>query len=155
MLKAYLLLCVCWLEAIPSSSLSKGKAVTTSTFEDVVNDERVWLVKFHSNRCGTCKEFGPIWNQLVDAFADTVSFGVVDIDLPDGMSLAQDLNVLEEGIPSVRIFNRSSDRSGALLWSGLEIPTATFLIAQAKQKLPAKAPGAPYLKSGGAQVQDL
>ena len=73
-------------------------------------DEVVWIVEFQSGRCGTCRDFAPIWKKLVDAVGGKARFGVVDIDEAAGMALAKDIDALEDGIPSVRMLRAPGDR---------------------------------------------
>ena len=89
---------------------SGGKALHKGNYQEAIADDVVWLVEFQSGRCGTCRDFAPIWSKLVDAVGGKARFGVVDIDGAAGMELAKDLDALEDGIPSVRMLRAPGDR---------------------------------------------
>jgi thioredoxin-like negative regulator of GroEL len=94
-----------------ASAADHDTVVDTTNFQrQVVADEGVWVVKFHSPRCGTCQEFAPVWGKFAGKVGAKARFGVVDIDTKDGMALAKQLSALEDGIPSVRVFKMSADR---------------------------------------------
>mmetsp|Transcript_47126 Transcript_47126/g.120222 ORF Transcript_47126/g.120222 Transcript_47126/m.120222 type:complete len:174 (+) Transcript_47126:100-621(+) len=133
-------------------------AVDTSNFDAVVADEQVWVVKFHSPRCGTCQEFAPVWRQFAAAEGDRASFGVVDIDTKPGMDLAKRLNALEDGVPSVRVFKDPHSSTGTLLWADWQIPEASALMARLETELSGHVAGGRYVKvagSGEAHAEDL
>lgn len=85
--------------------------------EQVVGDDKVWLVEFFSSMCGSCQEFSPTWKKIVHK-AKTVMKGEVNIDTPKGMALAQKLGALDEGIPNVRMFSRMGDPKGKSIVNG-------------------------------------
>lgn len=68
----------------------------------VIDDDKVWLVEFYSPRCGGCQEFSPTWEKVVESMKSILTTKV-NIEEAGGMALAQQLNVLREGIPNVRI----------------------------------------------------
>ena len=78
-------------------ALCSATDVTHSFRESVINDDRVWLVEFYSEMCGSCKEFAPTWD-MIEQSLPNMSCGKVNIDTPEGMKIAQELNVLEEEI---------------------------------------------------------
>jgi len=74
------------------------------------DDERAWLVEFHSPMCGSCKEFEPVFKRVSASLGQNIAVGTVNIDTKEGMSIAKSLGVLEEGLPNVRLMNK---RGGA------------------------------------------
>ena len=77
---------------------------TSAEFEDLVSrSSRVWMVEFYSEACGYCGEFLPTWTKLT-AHATRLESGRVNIDVDTGMELANQLGVLDQGIPAVLIF---------------------------------------------------
>lgn len=87
---------------------------------DVVNDDRVWLVEFYSTMCGSCKEFSGVWEKLEKSMR-SIATAQINIDQPHGMAIAQALDVLEEGIPSVRLLNSKQKASGISIMSGMDL----------------------------------
>jgi len=85
--------------------------------EDVVNDNRVWLVRFSSKQCDSCKEFQQTWNKLTLGANHFLS-GEINIDDPDGGELAKKLGVMDEGVPNLRLFCNVGDNKGVLLYGG-------------------------------------
>eukprot|EP01031_Cornospumella_fuschlensis_P038978 gene38978-47417_t len=82
--------------------------------EEVLNDERVWLVEFYSPMCGSCQEFAPIWHKIAQK-TKTLVKGQVNIDTQEGMALAEKVGALNEGIPNLRIFAKKGDTKGKSL----------------------------------------
>lgn len=71
--------------------------------EQVQQSAEVWMVEFGSEMCGSCAAFSPVYHALAEAHP-TVRAGYVNIDKPEGMDLAQQLSILEGGIPAVVVF---------------------------------------------------
>lgn len=91
---------------------------------DVINDDRVWLVEFYSTMCGSCQEFSSIWKKL-DLSMRSISTAQINIDEPHGMAIAKALDVLDEGIPSVRLLNSKQKPSGISLMTGMNLTNET------------------------------
>lgn len=106
----------------------------TSFAAAVERSEEALVVEFYSPRCGTCKEFAPVFDGVVDALSKTVRFAKVDIDTDAGMQLAKDLDALAEGIPNVSVF-RTTDRVMRTVWSGYEVPSKRELEGLVKKAL--------------------
>ena len=101
------LLCITFL-VICSLNLIISTQWDPSTFgTEVIDDEKVWLVEFYSTMCGGCIEFNPVWEKI-EASMKSVATTKVNIDDAGGMALAQALNVLDEGIPNVRMLKSKS-----------------------------------------------
>mmetsp|Transcript_15320 Transcript_15320/g.42844 ORF Transcript_15320/g.42844 Transcript_15320/m.42844 type:complete len:165 (-) Transcript_15320:216-710(-) len=133
-----------------------GEAITQSNFQKVVEDSVVWVVEFQSGRCGTCQEFKPVWQQFVATVGGRAKFGTVDIDDDKGMALARELEVLDDGIPSVRLYKQPRDSAGELMWAGWEVPTLEFLLAQFEEHTAGAARnGKQLLKTQSAHTEDL
>ena len=89
-----------------------------TTFKnDVVLDDNVWMVEFYSSMCGSCQEFAPTWQKL-ESMVPGVQTGKINIDQKEGMKLAEELGVLSEGIPNVRVFHNSGDSKGFSIYTG-------------------------------------
>jgi hypothetical protein len=103
-----------------------AKALDAAKFNtEVVNDNKVWLVKFYSKRCGACTEFAPTWQKVTSKLTG-FSFGEVSIDDKAGMKLAEEIGVLDEGLPNVRMFYQTQNGQGVSVAtdeSGLEAST--------------------------------
>ena len=112
----------------------------THTFDEYLKKDEILVVKFYSKMCGSCKEFAPIWTEFTTATPSIHSFGEVDIDTAEGMQLAQEMGVLEEGIPNVRVVNtkkRSLLKRTPSIYdgSGTTQPTTTDLSRALKKIL--------------------
>ena len=110
-----------------------GKALELSAANfdrHVVQDTHVWVVKFYSAMCGSCKEFAPEWDRAVGAVpcrrnpplpklpqvpcvGDGLHWGQLNIDEKENVPIAERYGVLSAGIPSVYVFN-------AMQWRGDE-----------------------------------
>jgi thiol-disulfide isomerase/thioredoxin len=72
-------------------------------FDSEVNiSKEIWLIEFFSEKCGTCKEFYPIWIELTKNI-NYLKIGRVNIDNEKGLNIASRLNALENGIPCVKL----------------------------------------------------
>jgi protein disulfide-isomerase A6 len=97
----YLAFLIC-LSLLSFVNLTAINLDTDNYNQEVSNSGDVWLIEYFSKRCGTCQEFEPIWKNVVSKL-ENIKIGRVDIDEIKGMKLAQKLNILEEGIPNVKM----------------------------------------------------
>jgi len=88
--------------------------LSRSDFDQILKDERVLAVEFYSPMCGSCKEFSATWTQL-ETKLKSVMTAKVNIDTKDGMEIAKNEKVLEEGIPNVRLYKSSRGTSVSLM----------------------------------------
>eukprot|EP00596_Hydrurales_sp_CCMP1899_P011308 CAMPEP_0119043740 /NCGR_PEP_ID=MMETSP1177-20130426/25389_1 /TAXON_ID=2985 /ORGANISM="Ochromonas sp, Strain CCMP1899" /LENGTH=142 /DNA_ID=CAMNT_0007012511 /DNA_START=1 /DNA_END=429 /DNA_ORIENTATION=+ len=82
--------------------------------ENVLSDDRVWIVEFYSSMCGSCKEFSSIWEK-VDSSLKSIATAKINIDDTGGMEVAKHLKVLEEGIPNVRVFHKNKNTGTSIV----------------------------------------
>lgn len=116
---------VCALLCVHSAAASAdGVApVDAETFGTLVAaSPDAWVLEFWSPRCGTCAEFAPLFADVASRAGSRARFGAVDIDTPAGMALAEQLDVLSEGVPNVRAFVREGDGVGESVFTGWEVP---------------------------------
>jgi len=113
----------------PVIAASVGEPLTIDNFRaTVLSDKRVWAVEVASEYCGSCQEFAPEWKKVEDRFRNTVKFGQVIIEDEKAMSLAEELGVLDAGIPSVLIFDGANEQ-GTSFVSG-ELKTSSILVKE-------------------------
>lgn len=91
-----------------------GKDLSRDEFDEIVKDERVLAVEFYSPMCGSCKEFAGTWAQLETKLKSVIT-AKVNIDTAHGMDIAKTQQVLEEGIPNVRLYKSSGGKSVSLM----------------------------------------
>lgn len=102
-------------------ALVHGADLDPATFEaTVVNDSRVWIVEFYSAMCGGCQEFASTWDRIAEAFSESshggaIATGKINIDNKAGLKIAEELGVLEDGVPHVRLFKRKGDKKGMIM----------------------------------------
>lgn len=100
------------------AGFAAGSDLDASTFKTtVLDDERVWLVEFYSAMCGGCKEFASTWDRIEKAYqkgstSGAIASGKINIDDKAGMKIAQELGVLDDGVPHVRLFKNKDDKNG-------------------------------------------
>lgn len=92
----------------------------------------VYLVEFYSPMCGSCEEFKPVWNQLESSVKDIVGTAKVSIDTKHGMKIANNLKILDGGIPAVVLFNESGGKYDALMAG--DLATHDKLLDMVKEK---------------------
>ena len=60
------------------------ESITSKNFEGkVLSSGRVWLLEFYSNRCGSCQEFKPTFESVVEELKKKgikIEIGMVGID---------------------------------------------------------------------------
>ena len=106
--------------------------LTASNWHTVENDHHVWVVKFFSNMCGSCKEWRKQWHVLQSA-VDGLHYGEVNVDIKENVGLAKKLGVLQEGIPHVKLFNLA--RMPVTLMGGGKTVPARELVGQLRKAL--------------------
>lgn len=89
--------------------------IDPSQFDQLVlNDSRVWVVEFYSPMCGSCSEFAPTWEALESKFK-SVQSGKINIDKKEGLAIAKQFGVLEEGLPNIRLFASKESKSISIM----------------------------------------
>lgn len=81
-------------------------------YEQITSSSQVGMIEFYSSMCGGCTEFAPTWTRIVDKVKPFIITGKINIDDKAGLKIAQELGVLDDGVPHIRIFNRKSDKVG-------------------------------------------
>ena len=126
-LPARLALVVAALAALVAPALASGEPVGLSDFQrKVLDDDNLWLLEYMSPRCGTCLEMEPVWRMFHYKHGDRVRIGQVSIDDEDGMELAEDQGVLDDGVPSIWAYH-TADGEGTKIWAGADVPTVEEL----------------------------
>jgi thiol-disulfide isomerase/thioredoxin len=67
----------------------------------------VALIKFYSPSCGSCQSFDPIWQEVAGSLKK-IKLASVNIDTKLGMEVAQNLKVLDKGIPNLYLVTQES-----------------------------------------------
>lgn len=102
MIKKYILFVIFIIYIVHTSS-NKSEILNINNYEEkVINSKDAWLIEYYSERCGTCQEFSPIWEKATSKIRK-LRIGKVNIDEKSGMELAIKNNILDEGIPLVKL----------------------------------------------------
>ena len=129
-------------------------ALTSANYKSVVVDsDEVYMVEFSSKMCGSCKEFAPEWDALSKSLK-RIKTRHVYIDDEEGQKIAQELGVLDAGIPNVQLY--VSGQATTLLAG--EVKTSKFLrkkIAPAVKSLKKNDEGVFLKKGKGAVAAEL
>lgn len=75
--------------------------LTMKNYDLVLSSKEGWVIEFYSKKCSTCKEFEPIWLKVTTQLTN-LKIGRVNIDDKEGLALAENLKILDDGIPQVR-----------------------------------------------------
>ncbi|KAK3288836.1 hypothetical protein CYMTET_3700 [Cymbomonas tetramitiformis] len=111
---------ICFL-ACESAELAHVTELGIQNFDRlVVESDHVWVVEFYSPRCGTCQEMAPIWERVSKGLQKEFLFGSVNIDLEEGMKLAEKLDIFNEGIPNIQVYGKDDPKT---VFSGYEVPS--------------------------------
>lgn len=116
------------LVALPLAVVASGEPLHIGNFQRTLDADELWVVEIMSPMCGTCQSFAPAWQAFATKHGREVKLGQVNIDTDDGMELAQDLDVLDAGVPSVWAFDKANGE-GRVLWKDDtgDVPTADAL----------------------------
>jgi len=107
-------------------SNSNSEAIDTTNYQEkILNSEEAWLIKYYSKKCGTCIEFEPVWLNTIKKIKK-LKIGVVDIDSESGMELARNNQILNEGIPLVKLIYGKNGK-GVTLVAGDFVNEKEFL----------------------------
>ena len=114
-----ILACSVLLSALPPT-LVHGKDLDPTNFAStVLDDDRVWLVEFYSSMCGGCQEFASTWGKIETFYSKAsdgvIATGKINIDKKEGLKVAEELGVLDDGVPHVRLFTKKGDRTGSVV----------------------------------------
>mmetsp|Transcript_17789 Transcript_17789/g.26647 ORF Transcript_17789/g.26647 Transcript_17789/m.26647 type:complete len:149 (+) Transcript_17789:22-468(+) len=91
-------------------SCSAVKLTKENFQETVIESEDSWLVEFYSEMCGACGEFAPMWSKITKSnAAASLRTAKVNIDEEGGIDLAMSLQVLEGGLPAIRLYTSEYD----------------------------------------------
>jgi thioredoxin-like negative regulator of GroEL len=126
-----------------------GTPVNVDNFKSVVEDSvNVWVLEFMSGKCGSCAEFAPIWEKTAGGL-NRLQIGSVDIDDPRAMALAQQLGVLAEGIPAVKLVRAGGSVSEVMKGGGdlMSVKQLRYALKKGLAGL-AKDAGGKFLKEG-------
>lgn len=141
--------CVLLLIALLALWQLAAAELAPSAFEtQVLKSDRVWVVKIYSAMCGSCQEFAPTWDKLKGS-VDSVEFGELSIDQPEGMKIAEALGALSDGIPNVMVFAKADQRRGETVYngeSGTTVPKLAKGIKRAMKGTRAAEQGSPDRK---------
>ena len=83
-------------------------------------------IEFYSEKCGTCKEFYPIWVELTKNI-NYLKIGRVNIDNEKGLNVALRLNALENGIPCVKLNYGKDKIEDIMIGTEDPLPNANIL----------------------------
>jgi thiol-disulfide isomerase/thioredoxin len=113
--------CALLLFALPATLAHRPDLDASRFKKSVLEDDKVWLVEFYSSMCGGCQEFASTWDKIENEFSKSVGkivTGKISIDNKAGLKVAEELGVLEDGVPHVRMFSRKGDPNGVVIVKG-------------------------------------
>ena len=76
--------------------------------KEVYSSNKVWLIEIFSEKCESCASFEPKWNQLTKKI-NYLNIGRINVDEKKGISVANKLNALDNGIPSIKLIISQSE----------------------------------------------
>ncbi len=119
-----LLSILCILSLI-SSTYQTIVPIGPHNFPMVKNDKTVWVVKFSSKNCGSCKEFLKTYEAVTKSMPN-IKYGVSYIDDNQGLDLAAKQGVLDHGLPCVVIFDKLGGDYSVVVAGEVMIKTEYF-----------------------------
>lgn len=98
----FLLLIITFISVVQFSYLVKVTKLDKDNYKSIVlNSKKQWVILFHSPKCQSCQEFSSNWNTILESI-EKAEFGIVDVEDAKGNKLAEELGVLNEGIPNIK-----------------------------------------------------
>ena len=76
--------------------------------KEVYSSNQVWLIEIFSEKCESCASFEPKWNQLIKKI-NYINIGRINVDEKKGINIANKLNALDNGIPSIKLIISQSE----------------------------------------------
>jgi len=98
----------------------------TTTFNDIINNEKPVLVDFYTDWCGPCKMMGPILKDLKKKMGDQIN--IIKVDAEKNADAAIKYNV--RGVPTLILF-----KNGQILWQQSGVVQSHKLQSMINQKL--------------------
>jgi protein disulfide-isomerase-like protein len=74
--------------------------LTSANYEELINDGRVYLVKYYAPWCGHCKHLAPVWKELGDLYADNTNVAIAHIDCTQAKDVCSTAGV--KGYPTLK-----------------------------------------------------
>ena len=105
------------LVALRLAVVASGEPLHIGNFQRTLDADELLVVEIMSPMCGTCQSFAPAWQAFATKHGREVKLGQVNIDTDDGMELAQDLDVLDAGVPSVWAFDKANVEGRVLMYA--------------------------------------
>ena len=87
--------------------------------KEVYKSNEIWIVEIYSEKCESCKSFEPKWNQLIKKI-NYLNIGRINVDEKKGINVANKLNALDNGIPSIKLIISQSETFDIM--TGIEEP---------------------------------
>jgi protein disulfide-isomerase A6 len=103
---ASLLLLVAAAAAVSTASADDVLALTESTFEKEVGQDRAALVEFYAPWCGHCKKLAPEYEKLGASFKKAKSVLIAKVDCDEHKSVCSKYGV--SGYPTIQWFPKGS-----------------------------------------------
>ena len=105
----------------------------TENIDSAIKDENVYVIKFYSEMCGSCKEFAPIFNEYAKKIDKKLKVGMVNIDNKKGMESATKIGAMDGGIPSVLLMKTNSNNGILPIFDGDgDLPTASSMLRKTR-----------------------
>ena len=82
--------------------MSNVLEVTTETYDQVIKDHELILIKFGANWCGPCRMLKPVLDELSTEYLGKIAIG--DIDVDTNPELAAKYNV--RSVPAVFLLKK-------------------------------------------------
>ena len=95
-------------------------------FDKEINSSKIWLVEVYSEKCESCQSFESTWKQLIKDI-DYLKIGRINVDEMKGINVANKLNALENGIPSVKLIFSKDNIEDIMAGTEEPLPNAKIL----------------------------
>ncbi|KAI8462949.1 MAG: protein disulfide isomerase [Monoraphidium minutum] len=81
--------------------------LTADSYDDSINDGKVYFVKYFAPWCGHCKRLAPTWAELAEQYKDSDSIAIAHVDCTTDRDVCTDAEI--KGYPTLKVLHNGEE----------------------------------------------